>query len=149
MKDYEIRRINNLFEVEYLELVNESKAEGFRFLERLVSDYKAGTNTFSKPGEVLYGLFSRAGLLVAVGGLTIDPYAGDNKIGRLRRFYVAKNERRKGLGRLLVNTILQEARSTFNVIVLYTDTEEASKFYGRIGFIKEGKYPNSSFYLNL
>ncbi|MBP1944281.1 GNAT family N-acetyltransferase [Cytobacillus luteolus] len=149
VEDYEIRLINNLLEVNYLELVNESKSEGFRFLERLVFDYKSGSNTFSKPGEVLYGLFNRAGLLVAIGGLTIDPYAGDNKIGRLRRFYVARNERRKGLGRLLVDTILQEARTKFKIIVLYTDTEEASQFYRRIGFIKEGKYPNSSFYINL
>ncbi len=149
LKVYVIKRITNLLEVDYLELVNESKSEGFRFLERLVSDYKSGANTFSKPGEVLYGIFNRAGILVAVGGLTIDPYADDNKIGRLRRFYVARNERRSGLGKLLVDTILKEARNEFKVVVLYTDAEEASQFYSRIGFIKDVKYPNTSFYINL
>lgn len=149
VEGYEIRQIDNLLEVDYLDLVNESKSEGFRFLERLVTDYKSGMNTFSKPGEVLYGLFNGTGKLVAVGGLTIDPNAGDNKIGRLRRFYVARNERKNGFGRLLVDKILQEARTHFNVVVLYTDTEEASRFYSRIGFVKEEKYPNSSFYIHL
>jgi hypothetical protein len=88
MKEFEVKQIINLFCVDLTHLVKESKEEGFRFLERLVSDYKNGTNNFNKPGEFLYGMFNKEGVLIAIGGLNIDPYSNEQRIGRLRRFYV-------------------------------------------------------------
>lgn len=82
-------------------LVLESRQQGFRFLIRLRDDWKSGANRFSGDGEAYFGVFDGK-RLVAVGGInreTIDR-------GRLWRLYVRSQERRKGIGRLLVEHIL-------------------------------------------
>ena len=43
---YEIKQLNNLLNFDLNMLIIQSKEEGFRFVERLVNDYKNGTNTF-------------------------------------------------------------------------------------------------------
>ncbi len=61
--------------------------------------------------------------LIGIGGLNEDPYTENNKIGRLRRFYILKNYRRIGLGKLLLNQLLSYAEKNFKVVVLHTDTK--------------------------
>nr|WP_235190072.1 GNAT family N-acetyltransferase [Bacillus gaemokensis] len=39
---------------------------------------------------------------MALGGLNIDPFSSEQEIGRLRRFYVSRDYRRKGIGKLLL-----------------------------------------------
>ncbi|MGA5691643.1 GNAT family N-acetyltransferase [Cytobacillus pseudoceanisediminis] len=97
------------------------------FLERLVNDYENGTNNFNKPGESLYGLYNKEGVLIAIGGLNIDPFSNDEKVGRLRRFYVSKDYRRNGLGRLLLTQIINDAKHFYKVLVLHTDTDQGDK----------------------
>ena len=149
MEGYKVKQIKNLsYDDSYL-LVKESKEDGFRFLERLVDDYKNGTNNFNKPGESLYGVFNKEDVLIAIGGLNIDPFSNEQKMGRLRRFYVSKDYRRNGLGRLLLKKIICDAKNYYKVLVLHTDTEQADKFYNSFGFLKENTYPKSTHYLNL
>ncbi|MCH7320444.1 GNAT family N-acetyltransferase [Solibacillus sp. MA9] len=149
MEEFKVKQIKNLFYVDLNQLVKESKEEGFRFLERLVNDYKKGTNNFNKPGESLYGVFNKEGVLIAIGRLNIDPFSNQQKIGRLRRFYVTRDYRRNGLGRLLLKKIICDAKNYYKVLVLHTDTEQADKFYTSFGFLKENRYPKSTHCLNL
>lgn len=149
MKEFEVKQIQNLFYADLTLLVEESKEEGFRFLERLVNDYKNGTNNFNKPGESLWGAFNKEGTLIAIGGLNIDPFSNEQKIGRLRRFYVSRDYRRSGLGRLLLKNIICEAKNYYKVLILHTDTKQADKFYTSLGFLKENRYIKSTHYLNL
>ncbi|MBS4192053.1 GNAT family N-acetyltransferase [Bacillus sp. FJAT-49705] len=149
MQEFHVKQLNNLLCNNLSNLVKESKEEGFHFLERLMNEYKGGTNTFNEHGEALYGVFSKEGVCVAVGGLNIDPYSNQKIIGRLRRFYVAKKNRRKGLGKLLLKRIIYDAEKHFQVIVLRTNTEQADKFYTSLGFTKEEKFPGSTHFLNL
>lgn len=144
-----VEKIEDLLAIEYSHLVLESKEKGFRFLDRLVNDYKNGENTFDNDGESLFGVFNQQGTLIAIGGLNIDPFSGDEKVGRLRRFYVSDAYRRKGIGTLLLKTIVSEAKHYFNTIVLRTHTEEAAKFYKTYGFYKDEIRPNSTHYINL
>src|SRR5687768_15110823 len=81
-------------------LIEESRGEGFRFLVRLRSEFRDGSNRFDAPGEVLLGGFQGAEL-VAVGGLNRDPYAPEPRVGRLRHLYVRRAFRGKGVGRAL------------------------------------------------
>ena len=55
------------------------------------------------------------GKVNGIGGLNEDPYTENNKIGRVRRFYIAKEYRRKGVGRLLLLRILSDAK---NILIL-------------------------------
>ncbi|AIC19694.1 acetyltransferase [Pseudomonas chlororaphis] len=117
---------------EILELEAEAVAEGFRFLTRLVADWKSGANRFDQPGECLLGAF-RDGQLIAIGGLSYDPYAGPG-IGRLRRVYVARAARGQSVGKALVQRLLAHAAQRFRVVRLSTDTPEGAAFYLRCGF---------------
>jgi GNAT superfamily N-acetyltransferase len=85
----------------------EARAEGYRHLDRLAAEWGDGTNRFNSDGEVFLAAFAD-GVMVAIGGLTIDPVEAG--LLRLRRFYVAKAQRRCGIGRALADRLLQRAR---------------------------------------
>ncbi|MES9691739.1 N-acetyltransferase [Bacillus toyonensis] len=148
MKDIHIQQIENLMKYEISHLVQDSKEGGFNFLIKLINEYENKINVFNKTGECLYGIF-QGEKLIGIGGLNEDPYTENNKIGRVRRFYIATEYRRKGLGRLLLVRILSDAKKYFNIVVLNTDTEQGDKFYTSGGFVKGKKYVGASHYLNL
>ncbi|TBX56571.1 GNAT family N-acetyltransferase [Bacillus cereus] len=143
MKDMHIQQIENLMKYEFKYLVQESKEEGFKFLKKLINEYENELNTFNKSGECLYGIF-QGEKLIGIGGLNADPYTENNKIGRLRRFYIAKDYRRIGLGKLLLNKLLSHAEKYFKVVVLHTDTKQGDVFYTANGFVKREVYKRSS-----
>ncbi|EJS68279.1 MULTISPECIES: GNAT family N-acetyltransferase [Bacillus] len=145
MKEKHIQQIEDLMIYEHDYLVQESKEEGFNFLIKLKSEYENKINIFNKTGECLYGIF-QGEKLIGIGGLNKDPYTENNKIGRLRRFYISKNYRRKGLGNLLLNRLLLHAEKYFKVVVLHTDTKQGDVFYNANGFVKGEVYKGSSHY---
>ncbi|WP_139371936.1 GNAT family N-acetyltransferase [Bacillus anthracis] len=145
MKDMHIQQIENLMKYEFKYLVQESKEEGFKFPKKLINEYENELNTFNKSGECLYGIF-QGEKLIGIGGLNADPYTENNKIGRLRRFYIAKDYRRIGLGKLLLNKLLSHAEKYFKVVVLHTDTKQGDVFYTANGFVKREVYKRSSHY---
>ncbi|WP_114730951.1 GNAT family N-acetyltransferase [Pseudomonas fluorescens] len=115
-----------------LQLEAESVTEGFRFLTRLIIDWRNGSNRFDQPGECFLGVFDN-GQLIAVGGLSCDPYATPS-VGRLRRVYVTRTSRGLKVGRFLVEHLLEHAASRFQAVRLSTDTPEGAAFYLRCGF---------------
>ncbi|OTX33191.1 GNAT family N-acetyltransferase [Bacillus thuringiensis serovar brasilensis] len=145
LKDMHIQQIENLMKYEFKYLVQESKEEGFKFLKKLINEYENELNTFNKSGECLYGIF-QGEKLIGIGGLNADPYTENNKIGRLRRFYIAKDYRRIGLGKLLLNKLLSHAEKYFKVVVLHTDTKQGDVFYTANGFVNREVYKRSSHY---
>jgi GNAT superfamily N-acetyltransferase len=149
MEGIVIIQIDDMLNLDWKQLVKESKEEGFRFLERLVVEYENGTNKFNKTGESLYGVFNKEVELVAIGGLNIDPFSNEKCIGRLRRFYVSRGYRRNGLGKLLLHRIICDAQKHYQVLVLHTDTEQAGQFYISQGFLKGERYHKSTHYLDL
>ena len=145
MREIKIKQIEDLSKYKINHLVQESKEEGFNFLIKLISEYENKINTFNKTGECLYGIF-QGEKLIGIGGLNKDPYTEDNKIGRLRRFYISKDYRRIGLGKLLLNRLLSHAEMNFQIVVLHTDTKQGDAFYTTNGFVKGKIYKGSSHY---
>jgi GNAT superfamily N-acetyltransferase len=117
--------------MEYLQ--SEAKAEGYGFIETLVEQWASAENRFDAPGEILCGHLDQ-GLLVAVGALNIDPFARSTEIGRLRKIYVRPAWRNKGVGRALVTTLVEEARTHFRYVRLRAENANAARLYERIGF---------------
>lgn len=113
----------------------EASSAGFRFMEKLVSEWESQANRFDRPGEMLAGAFQNA-QLVAVGGLNIDPYANDPSIARLRHLYVLRRVRRQRVGSHIVHHVLDSARTSFASVRLFTDTAEAAAFYEKLGFAR-------------
>jgi GNAT superfamily N-acetyltransferase len=74
------------------------------------------------------------GLLLAVGGLNLDPFAGRPDIGRLRRVYVRPAWRNKGIGRALVTALVDQARRNFRCVRLRAENADAARLYESMGF---------------
>jgi GNAT superfamily N-acetyltransferase len=113
-------------------LKDESRLEGYWMLVTLAEGWASGGNRFLKRGEVLYGAWQGRDL-VGVCGLNVDPYLGDRSQGRVRHLFVGAAHRRDGLGRMLVETIIDRARQHFAVLNTRAP-REAFPFYERLGF---------------
>lgn len=125
-------------------LAEEAGTEGFDFVRRTVTEWQSGKNDFSGTGEFLLGAFCK-GHCIAIGGLNTDPYLSDPAVGRLRHLYISPHHRRKGIASRLVEKIIQEAKTSFECLRLYTDNPEAAIFYERMGFAATGKEKESHF----
>jgi len=115
-------------------LRSEARDEGYNFIETLVEQWANAQNRFDAPGEALCGGLDD-GLLVAVGGLNVDPFAGRPDMGRIRRVYVRQAWRNKGVGRALVTALVDEARAHFRWVRLRAENAEAARLYQRLGFV--------------
>ena len=114
-------------------LVAESERQGFRFVRRLVDEWRSGANRFDRPGEVLFA--ARAGDdVIGVCGLNIDPHADDPRIGRVRHLYVLGAHRHAGVGEHLVADVIEAARGRFARLHLRTTSAAAARLYERLGF---------------
>ena len=104
-----------------------------RLVRRLVDEWRDGSNRFDRPGEALFGAWLD-GPLVGVCGLNIDPYAGDDRVGRVRHLYVLSAFRRAGVGRALMAEVLAAARERFGTLRLSTTNPAAVRLYESLGF---------------
>jgi GNAT superfamily N-acetyltransferase len=116
------------------QLQTDARNEGYKFIETLVKQWSTGENRFDAPGEVLCGCTDE-GLLVAVGGLTRDPFTTASDVGRIRRVYVRPAWRNRGFGRALVTSLVEHARKKFRYVRLRAENPSAARLYERIGFI--------------
>jgi GNAT superfamily N-acetyltransferase len=108
----------------------EARAEGYRFLERLATDWMSGTARFDRKGEAL--LCARVnGVLAGIGGLTIEPVVPDAL--RMRRFYVRLAYRRCGIGRRLATSLLERAWSASRLVTVNAAPASAV-FWESLGF---------------
>lgn len=129
-----IQRID-LPQLGWEQLRTEAREEGFLFVERLWNEWQSGENRFDAPGELICGCIDER-LLVAIGGLNQDPFAGRSDVGRIRRVYVRPAWRSRGIGEALVRSLIENARTRFASLHLRTDNPAAARLYERIGFIR-------------
>jgi GNAT superfamily N-acetyltransferase len=119
------------------ELLSESEGLGSLIVRRLVDEWDGGVNRFDRPGEALFGAWVD-GRLVGVGGLNVDPYAGDARVGRVRHLYVLSAFRRQGVGRRLTERVVQAAHGRFDDLRLRTNDRSAARLYETLGFRPSG-----------
>jgi GNAT superfamily N-acetyltransferase len=112
-------------------------------LRRLVNEYQDGINRFDKKGEALLIAYFDI-QIVGICGLNQDPYSQDGTIGRVRLLYVSKAFRRLGVGRMLMNEIVDKAKKQYGKVVLKTDNPVADKFYKSIGFCAKSNIEHST-----
>lgn len=148
MNEIIILKVNHLDTHKLKQLVVESAGEGFRHIKRLVTDFETGANKFDKDGEALFIAY-QSSEVVGVCGLNQDPYMNSKKVGRVRRLYVSKKVRRFGIGRMLMDSVITEARKHYNMLVLKTDNPIADTFYRFIGFSVNINSENDSHFLLL
>jgi len=144
----QIEPIASLSATELEPLLTESERDGWRFVRRLLDEWSSGENRFTQPGERLWGARS-AGQLIGICGLTGDPYQADRRVGRIRRMYVLRDWRRRGIGRQLLEQAIATARSTFSELRLRTESPEAALFYEGLGFQIQRDAPHCTHILRL
>jgi GNAT superfamily N-acetyltransferase len=115
------------------DLAREARSEGYGFIDRLDQEWANGSNRFDRAGESLLGLI-QGGMLVGIGGLNRDPYAGDAETGRIRHLYVRRVWRRTGLATRLMRELLARSDLIFSRVRLRTDNPQAKRLYEGLGF---------------
>ena len=131
--DLAIDRLSDLASGDVAELLSDSERLESRIVRRLVDEWGNGANRFDRPGEALFGARG-AGRFLGVCGLNVDPYAGDDRVGRVRHLYVLSESRRQGVGQRLVQRVIQAARGRFDDLRLHTSNPEAARLYEALGF---------------
>ncbi|MCZ2259549.1 GNAT family N-acetyltransferase [Sporosarcina sp. G11-34] len=144
-----IERVDDLKAIKIAHLIQESEAEGYRFLTRLATDYADGTNRFNKPGEALFSIRDENGNVVAIGGVNQSPFSEDTQVARLQRFYVLDEARRKGVGSLLLKEIVNHSRDAFKKLTVRTESSKADAFYRANGFELDDSTSETTHVLNL
>lgn len=114
-------------------LAGQAEKEGYRFLDRMVTEWKAGTLDFSGPGEVAV-VVEVADEIVGVGGLCRDPYADSQRIGRIRHMYIHPAHRGSGVGAMLLTKIMAHHTVHFDRLRLRAANARSGKFYELHGF---------------
>lgn len=125
-------------------LLAESEQDGFHFVRRAKEEWLSGTNTFSKEGEALFAVFEEERLL-GIGGINRESASH----GRLRRFYVRRGERRRGIGRKLVEHVLAFAGRYYSRVCLRCATDAADRFYRAMGFGRTDAEPGVTHVIEL
>jgi GNAT superfamily N-acetyltransferase len=114
----------------------EARAEGYAFLDRLANDWASGAMLFDRPGEALLAAYSE-GVLVAIGGITVDPIVAEAL--RMRRFYVRRAFRRTGIGRAIAQALLERALRSVRVVTLNAAVDSVP-FWEALGFVPEARH---------
>lgn len=138
----------DLPEHDLLPLLEESEREGFRFVRRVLEEWRSGVNRFTGRGEVLFGAWI-GGTLVGLCGLMQDPYQERPEVGRLRNLFVLPAYRSHGIGAALTQTVIDAARASFDTLRLRAGTAGAARLYERLGFSPVAKVPDCTHLLQL
>lgn len=115
-------------------LGRDARRQGYGSIDRLISEWQDGSNRFAEVGECLLAVHSDR-RLVGIGGMTIEP--SDTSMMRMRRFYVAAAMRGRGVGRLLVETLLDAVPEGTSGVTVNAGTADAAAFWLRMGFPAE------------
>jgi GNAT superfamily N-acetyltransferase len=111
----------------------EARAEGYRHLDRLAEEWRARTIRFDRDGEALLAAWLDADL-AGIGGLTIDPVQPGAL--RMRRFYILKSFRRKGIGRAIAENLLAHAHASGRPVTVNA-AAGSERFWQALGFLSD------------
>jgi RimJ/RimL family protein N-acetyltransferase len=95
-------------------------------------------------GSVVFGAF-QGSELVGTAGLSIGEGKKEAHKGLLRGMYVRPSSRKAGIGRRLVETIIELARHRIELLQLavVSDNEQARRLYASLGFLEYGVEKNA------
>ncbi len=111
-----------------------AEGEAFQMLATLAREWADGSNRFDRPGEALVAAWD-GGLLAGMGGMNVDPYVEGAL--RMRRFYVRRACRRRGIARAMANALLDRPEVAGRTITLDAPHGEAARFWEALGFLRD------------
>lgn len=129
-------RLQDDLPADFARLRAAADAEGFRALARLEAEWAEDRDAF----VCLLGAM-QGDRLAAIGGLTPEPEALGQAAMRVRRLYVDPAARRSGVGRTLVNALLQEALDSVSLVTINARDTLAPAFWDALGFARVADLP--------
>ena len=121
--------------------------EGYAFILRLIEEFQSGKNRFDQTGECLLMAYD-GNSLVGCGGL--NQQWGDagveERIGRVRRFYVHPQYRQHGVGKTLLLELEKLAKPYYSALCLNTDQKGAAHFYQKHNYVFVESHPNYNYF---
>jgi GNAT superfamily N-acetyltransferase len=104
-------------------------ADGHRHLIRLAAELE---NTPAMFHAVFAGYVD--GRLAGIGAMTDEPALTPASAWRLRRLYVHRNFRRRGVARTIVTALVREAAGKVSRVTVRAGNDSASRFWEAVGF---------------
>ena len=121
--------------------------EGYAFIQRFIEEFQSGKNRFDQTGECLLMAYD-GNSLVGCGGL--NQQWGDagveERIGRVRRFYVHPQYRQHGVGKTLLLELEKLAKPYYSALCLNTDQKGAAHFYQKHNYVFVESHPNYNYF---
>jgi GNAT superfamily N-acetyltransferase len=111
------------------ELRADAEADGHRQLRRLAAELETRQAMFH---AVVAAFIDRG--LVGVGAITDEPQPASEPAWRLRRLYVHRRFRRRGIARSMVRALLDEAARKVRIVTVHAGDDDAARFWEAIGF---------------
>lgn len=132
----QIVRIAETPPVGFETLREEAAAEGYGFIDRLAEELVGGIYAGDADLPVMLAAF-REGGLVAIGGLTPDPYDSAPDLARIRHVYVRPAMRREGVGRWLTSALIQQGLAVAARLSLRAADARSAAFWEAQGFARD------------
>jgi N-acetylglutamate synthase-like GNAT family acetyltransferase len=148
MNNYKIVEINESNISSLQPLADEALADGDKFIQKTIDEWRNNTNTFSKEGEKFWAI-TIENEYIACGGLNQDPYIEEKSMGRVRHVYVLKKYRRQGYSKILLTLIIEQAKKHFTSLRLSTHNPIAASLYESLGFKKVDEHKATHIIRNL
>jgi GNAT superfamily N-acetyltransferase len=124
-----------------------SRQEGYQFIYKLIEEFQSGKNRFDQTGEFLLLAYDQD-QLIGCGGL--NQQWGDagveNRIGRVRRFYVHPKYRQYGVGKALLQHLEKQAKPFYSALCLNTEQKGAAGFYQKQNYVFVESHPNYNYF---
>lgn len=121
------------------DLVAEASGEGVRNMARLADGWAKGAR-FQDDGEALLAAFL-AGELAGIGGMSVDAAASE-PARRLRRFYVRRAVRHRGVATALASALIHEGFDSVGLLTVNAGASKAAApFWEAQGFVADASGP--------
>jgi GNAT superfamily N-acetyltransferase len=113
-------------------LRDEADRGGIRNMGLLLDEWASGFERFDGPGEALFAAFD-GDTLVGIGGVANET---DTPAMRMRRLYVLTDWRKRGVGRLLANAMMEHGFRSAARLTCNARPPGAAEFWDAMGFVR-------------
>ena len=110
-------------------LCADAEADGHRHMSRLATELELTPQVFR---AVLAAYIDNS--LAGIGAITDEPQPMAEPAWRMRRLYVHRQFRRRGVGGALASELLKEAIGKVGIVTVHAGTANAARFWEAFGF---------------
>lgn len=124
-----LERIFDRLPVGFAELQADARADGHSHMARLADEYGSNPVLFHAVFVCHVG-----GWLAGIGAMTDEPTQMPPTAWRMRRFYVHRKFRRRGVARAIALALLQHLPDEVRTVTVHAGSDDAARFWAAMGF---------------